>query len=282
MKYPNTPTTHNLQPTTLITGGTGFVGSHLVEELLHRGEKNIVVTNYSPEAGCVGQLLPKENIVQLDLTNRDETFELIQKLQPKKIFHLASIAVVGKSFDKASHIFQNNITLQLNLLEAVRQHSPDSRMLIIGSGAEYGKIEPSETITEETLLNPIDPYAVSKVTQDLLALHPKDFNFSLFTFIMGMSDGLNRFWSCSIVTGVFVNCTIMSRISFIEYRFPLATLYTAPGSPFSIMRTYALTTSLTSVKSRIASRLPTISFSRLPCSISTIWLINAGMAKSVV
>lgn len=170
MKYPNTPTTHNLQPTTLITGGTGFVGSHLVEELLHRGEKNIVVTNYSPEAGCVGQLLPKENIVQLDLTNRDETFELIQKLQPKKIFHLASIAVVGKSFDKASHIFQNNITLQLNLLEAVRQHSPDSRMLIIGSGAEYGKIEPSETITEETLLNPIDPYAVSKVTQDLLAL----------------------------------------------------------------------------------------------------------------
>ena len=154
----------------LITGGTGFVGSHLVEALINSGNKNIFVTNYSPEAGYVGKLLPKENIIQIDLTDRESTFSLIKKLQPSHIYHLASIAVVGGSFEKASQIFQNNISLQLNILEAIRQFCPNSRTLIVGSGAEYGKTKPGESINEQTLLNPIDPYAVSKVTQDLLAL----------------------------------------------------------------------------------------------------------------
>lgn len=163
----------------LITGGTGFVGSHLVEELLNRGFSNITVTNYGSNSGHVGTLLTEEQIIRVNLTDRAETFSLIEKLKPDYIFHLASIAVVGDSFDKAAQIFQNNISLQLNLLDAVKQHSPESRVLVVGSGAEYGMItqdsrfqisDDSKKITEQFPLNPINPYAVSKVTQDLLGL----------------------------------------------------------------------------------------------------------------
>lgn len=153
----------------LVTGGTGFAGSHLIEELQAQGYSDIHSTTFSAPKDAV-KFLPSENYHQLNLSDRSATAALIKELQPDWIFHLASFAYVGKSFDKADELFENNINLQLSMLDAVRLNAPSARLLTIGSAEEYGVVpENLELIGEDCLLNPVNPYAVSKCTQDLLA-----------------------------------------------------------------------------------------------------------------
>lgn len=166
-------------PKVLITGGTGFVGSHLVEALLSQNysqdRSQIYVTSYSAaNESFVASLLPADNIHQLDLTDQKATFSLIKTLKPDQIFHLASLAAVGKSYENIKKVIDNNTQLQLNLLEAVKQFSPHTRILTIGSAMEYDLshdypgFNPEQTV-EEYPLGPASPYGVSKTTQDLLA-----------------------------------------------------------------------------------------------------------------
>ncbi len=156
----------------LITGGTGFAGSHLIAALKKKEYQNIHVTHF---ASTQNAELGKEVVVhQLNLTDKSSVAALIKEVQPEQIYHLASFAAVGKSFQQASMILENNITLQLNVLEAMREHAPKARLLSIGSAEEYGLVSTEiakahRKINEETALNPVNPYAVSKVAQDLLA-----------------------------------------------------------------------------------------------------------------
>lgn len=116
----------------------------------------------------VSTLLPEKNIHQLDLTDTQATTSLLKKLQPTHIFHLAATAVVGGSFDELKKTVENNFNIQLNLLEAVKQHSPQARVLSIGSALEY-QTGVTETFSESTPLGPSSPYAFSKVLQDMLS-----------------------------------------------------------------------------------------------------------------
>ncbi len=153
----------------LVTGGTGFAGSHLIEALLSRGYSNIYSTTFSP-IDPTQSLLPADHYIKVDLSDAKATEDLCRQVQPAWIFHLASFAYVGKSFEKAKELFANNINLQLNMLEAVRLTCPSARILTIGSAEEYGMVDASiQKIDEHVALAPINPYAVSKVTQDLLA-----------------------------------------------------------------------------------------------------------------
>lgn len=156
------------QPRILVTGGTGFAGSHLIEALLAAGYSDIYSTVYSAPDSKVS-LLPTDRYVPVNLTDAAATQALLEKVRPDWIFHLASLAYVGKSFDKARELFGNNLNLQLNLLDAVKSVVPKARVLLIGSAEEYG-IAPSGVgkIDESAPLNPVNPYAVSKATQDLL------------------------------------------------------------------------------------------------------------------
>lgn len=160
---------------TLITGGTGFAGSHLVELLLSLNESNVHVTSMSSSISHVNSLLPAEHIHPVNLTNSVATAELIQQLQPRHIYHLAALSDAGMSFEAAEETITNNTLLQFNILESVRVHSPSSRILIIGSAQEYDllqlpKNEDVPKINEQQPLGPANPYAVSKVTQDLMGL----------------------------------------------------------------------------------------------------------------
>lgn len=153
----------------LVTGGTGFAGSHLIDALLQKGYTNIYSTTFS-EVEPGSMTLAADHYVKVDLSDATRTQELFSRIQPAWIFHLASFAYVGKSFEKAKELFANNINLQLNVLEAVRLACPQARILTIGSAEEYGMVPPTiEKIDESVALAPINPYAVSKVTQDLLA-----------------------------------------------------------------------------------------------------------------
>lgn len=152
----------------LITGGTGFAGSHLIEFLTQLGYTNLHATSWratSQPTNCV--------LHQLDLTDQPAVTALLHQLQPKHIYHLAAISTVGNSFTDAASIIENNIALQLRLLQSILEAVPQARVLIVGSAQEYDVINhqhPATGLAEDHPLGPANPYGVSKVAQDLLGL----------------------------------------------------------------------------------------------------------------
>ncbi|MFH2118629.1 MAG: GDP-mannose 4,6-dehydratase [Candidatus Paceibacterota bacterium] len=153
----------------LITGGTGFAGSHLVEALLagNQTPETIHVTTFSAKPSFVSGLLPATNIHTIDLTQAEAVAQLLIKLQPIQIYHLASFSSPSLSLENTTKAIETNVEIQMNMLEAMRAHTPTARLLSIGSASEYaGSIEP---LTETSVLGPHDPYGVSKVAQDMLA-----------------------------------------------------------------------------------------------------------------
>jgi nucleoside-diphosphate-sugar epimerase len=113
----------------LITGGTGFAGSHLVEALLATGETNLHVTNFGNKPSFVTNLLPADQIHSLDLTQGEAVTDLIKLLKPAQIYHLAATATVGNSFSQAQKVIDDHSRLQLNLLEAIQAHDLKARVL---------------------------------------------------------------------------------------------------------------------------------------------------------
>ncbi len=161
------------RPKILITGGGGFVGSHLVEALLAQDQAELHLTTYSASKSFVHQLLPSNQIHQVDLTDQAATFDLIKTVKPDQIYHLAALSAVGSSFEKIRTVIDNNALLQLNLLEAVKQLKPQARVLVIGSAMEYDLTRDYEQFSAESIdetypLGPVSPYAISKALQDFL------------------------------------------------------------------------------------------------------------------
>lgn len=156
----------------LVTGAAGFIGSYLIEYFLSAGYDDIWATTYDDSPWLLEKLGP-EKVVKVNLTNSESVFPMIERVQPDWVIHLAALAFVGGSFSRATEVMNNNTTLQYVMLEAIRRFSPKSRVLSIGSAAEYGLLPEkfdSGKITEDFPLYPNNPYAVSKMTQDYLSL----------------------------------------------------------------------------------------------------------------
>ncbi|MBI4037472.1 GDP-mannose 4,6-dehydratase [Candidatus Curtissbacteria bacterium] len=153
----------------LITGITGFAGSHLAELLLK--EKLAVWGFHHPKhpTANIARIQNHLKLLPCDLLKEKEVTKSVKIIKPDFIFHLAAAASAAQSFKDPSAILQNNIEAQINLLEAVAKYTPDARVLVIGSSEEYGEVEDtSRPVTEGTALKPHSPYAISKVVQDLL------------------------------------------------------------------------------------------------------------------
>ena len=155
----------------LITGITGMVGSHLAEYCLERGDVEVVGTVRwrSPRENIAG-IVDRVQLVDCDLRDGASVRRLLERTQPEAIFHLAAQSFVPASWDGPADTLATNVGAQVNLLEAMRELGlTDVPLHIAGSSEEYGLVFPEETpITEENPLRPLSPYAVSKVTQDLL------------------------------------------------------------------------------------------------------------------
>ena len=106
-----------------------------------------------------------------DLGDYDRVLELLDTTRPDLVFHLAAQASVERAWANPAGTLVNNVSVQLNLLQAIVALKLTPRMLVIGSADEYGAVSPADMpMDEDTPLRPLNPYAVSKIAQDYLGL----------------------------------------------------------------------------------------------------------------
>jgi GDP-4-dehydro-6-deoxy-D-mannose reductase len=154
----------------LITGISGFVGSHLAEYLLEQTNEQVAGTVYGPEEN-IEHLRDQVELYPAELSERETVTSIVEQAKPDYIFHLAGQPLVSLSRDDPWGTLAVNIRLQLNILEAVARLGSTARILVVGSSEEYGRVQPDELPVKETNpLRPTSPYAVSKVAQDMLGL----------------------------------------------------------------------------------------------------------------
>ncbi len=154
----------------LITGITGFVGSHLTELLLDRGFEVYGTLRWRSPMDNISHLLGRIELVECDLRDASSVKEALQHSKPEYVFHLAAQSFVPTSWRAPAETLSTNVIGQVHLLEAIREQGLKCRIQIAGSSEEYGLVLESEVpITEQNPFRPLSPYAVSKVTQDMLA-----------------------------------------------------------------------------------------------------------------
>ena len=154
----------------LITGVSGFVGSHLAEYLLHNTDWRVAGTVYGP-VNNVAHLKDQVAIYPAELSQRKVVTDLLQETRPNYVFHLAAQPSAALSRRDPWFTLENNIRVQLNILDVVAELDLESRVLVVGSSEEYGRVRPDDLpIDEDTPLRPMTPYAVSKIAQDYLGL----------------------------------------------------------------------------------------------------------------
>lgn len=149
----------------LITGASGFVGSHLVELLVHKDYKLFgTVFGGGNEIGNV-------ETYRVDLTDLAATEAMVKAISPDWVFHLAALSSPAASFNDANRTLTNNVLAQANLLDSLVKNQIKARVLIVGTAEEYGKVDEQYLpIDESCPLRPMSPYAVSKIAQDFMGL----------------------------------------------------------------------------------------------------------------
>lgn len=150
----------------LIIGAAGFVGSYLIQHLSDTYDWEIHATKLSSETFDASDI----RIHDLDIMNTVEIEILLKKLRPDYIFHLAAQSSVALSWKNPALTVDINIKGTLNILDTIRNipgYSP--KILLIGSGEEYGYILPDETpINEQVIPRPGNIYAATKACQNML------------------------------------------------------------------------------------------------------------------
>lgn len=155
----------------LITGITGFAGSHLAEYLLNEHPDVEVFGTYRWRSRMdnVEHLRSRVKLLEADIRDYTSMHAALDKSRPDVIFHLAAQSFVPSSWTAPNETLNTNVTGQTNLFEAIRALRIDPVVQIACSSEEYGLVLPHETPIKETNpLRPLSPYAVSKVAQDYL------------------------------------------------------------------------------------------------------------------
>jgi GDP-4-dehydro-6-deoxy-D-mannose reductase len=153
----------------LITGLTGFVGSHLAEYCLDLGHEIVGTMRWRSQQENLENIRDRVTLVEADLRDGTAVRKVILDFLPDRVFHLAAQSFVAASWSAPAETLTTNVLCQVHLLEAIREAGLDARIHIAGSSEEYGQVLESELPIKETnALRPLSPYAVSKVAQDLL------------------------------------------------------------------------------------------------------------------
>ncbi len=159
----------------LITGAGGFVGKHLIQAISSQTDYEIFATALD-EREAANIDLPIDHITLIDITDKDAVEVLFERVRPNQIYHLAAQSSVGLSWKIPAVTLRVNIEGTLNILEAMRsQNLAESKILLIGSAEQYGKVTAADLpIGEEQAVVAGNPYAISKIAQEQLAAIYKD------------------------------------------------------------------------------------------------------------
>ena len=155
----------------LVTGVTGFAGSHLVDYMVERGDAEIWgIQRWRSRTENIEHLRGSMKLVECDLRDAESTRDTIEQIRPDWIFHLAAQSFVPTSWKAPTESLTTNVLGQLHLFEACRRLGLKPRIQVACSSEEYGMVHEDELpIRETNPLRPLSPYAVSKVAQDMLA-----------------------------------------------------------------------------------------------------------------
>ena len=155
----------------LVTGVTGFAGSHLVDYMLaeKKDVEIIGIQRWRSRTENVEHFLDRVRMVECDLRDASSVRDVLDEARPDWIFHLAAQSFVPTSWTAPTESLVTNIIGQLNIFEAVKKLHIHPRIQLACSSEEYGMVHEKELpIRETNPLRPLSPYAVSKVGQDML------------------------------------------------------------------------------------------------------------------
>lgn len=154
----------------LVTGGAGFVGGHLVEELIKLKAKVFVVDiSLNKKSYLFSENLHKKcTVIKLDICNNKKLLSVIKKYKIELIFHLAAQALVEDAYNDPKYTLENNIVSTINILEAVRTNPKIKGVVVASSDKSYGKLKKQKYIETDPLSGD-HPYDTSKSVTDLIS-----------------------------------------------------------------------------------------------------------------
>ena len=149
----------------LVTGGAGFIGSHITEELIRRGDEVVILDDmYSGRKENLAAN-PKAVFVEGSILDTAVLDSICTEYNIEGFFHLAAVASVQKSIENPALVHEVNVTGTLNVLEAARKHGV-RKVVLSASAAAYGD-NPVFPKREDMLPEPLSPYAVSKIAAEM-------------------------------------------------------------------------------------------------------------------
>jgi len=147
-----------------VTGASGFVGSHLVDALLARGDEVSVLRRTASADTRHGLAVRVGNVL-----DRDVVRQAIADSKPEEVYHLAAQSLPRESWVQPALTFQTNVEGTVNVLDAIRDSTAGARVVVACSSAEYAANSSGQPISEDDALDPASPYGASKVACDHIA-----------------------------------------------------------------------------------------------------------------
>ncbi len=146
-----------------VTGGTGFIGSHLCRRLVKEGASVSIITEESSSPAILKDIRDKVDIHQCDITDIDPLNSVLKEIRPELVYHLAAKLDTGTGFEVIDPLIKINLRGTINTLKASTETGVN-RFIFIGTSDVYGPTE--EACSENSPLDPISPYGASKAAAE--------------------------------------------------------------------------------------------------------------------
>jgi len=149
----------------LVTGAGGFIGGHLLLALADSGPHELHGM-VRPDGAAPRPIPASLRVHAVDIRNADEVDAMVRVVRPDRIYHLAARSLPESSWQAPAETFDINLRGTIHLLEAMRRHAPEARMLLVASSAVYAASPEGSPLVEGGLLHPSSLYGVSKLAAE--------------------------------------------------------------------------------------------------------------------